>query len=852
MESFEELIHLDAESKLYATENHEDVYRVVSGTVMVSIAPLKNGRPVSRLFLREAEAGDLIPSFSFRDTEYRQWRFFLSAKEEAELICMKQKATKVLQRNFVRVAGIRNYEQEGYDLCLVEHYNREIVKATAIILSDEKGRLVEKEKAGEAIVGTFDPDRERIIGENTLYRAMAVACRSAKIPIVDAAKLATVCKEDENITVQNIAEISGFAYRSIILDEKWYRKDNGVIIGKINDRFISCIPKGQTSYEIYYGDTNVREKLTSAVAETVDPHAFCICRVLPPHSLSKKDLLKYALSSVRSADLIVVSLLTLLGALIGILIPTLNQKIYDDYVPLGDYNQLIQLCIVIATFMLTSLFFDIVKNLSQDRISSRVGYDLQNAVYYRVFRLPESFMRKFESADMAQRLSFVRSYVDSYADTILISGIGALFSLLYLYKMFSYAKQLAWIAIVMLIIYTVVVTFAATRTMKFQTIIGEKQGESSSRLYQYLSGVDKIRLAGAEERAVNNYLLPFTDIESARIRMNRHTSFMAVMQGIASTLFSMVFYYIIVKKNVSLTTGNFTAFNSAFGSFSAAFLQLTSGILGIYQMKPLYERFAPIVETAEEDDENSEIPGELSGEISLKNVRFSYVENGPVILNGIDLTIAPGEYLGIVGSSGCGKSTLLKLLLGFETPTQGSVHYGDKDLKSLDKRRLRKNLGVVLQSGQLISGSIYENITITSPSATSAQVNAVVEAVGLKHDIEQMPMGLQTVLSESSGTISGGQKQRILIARAIINNPAILIFDEATSALDNLTQAAVSESLDKMNSTRIVVAHRLSTIKNCDRIIVLDGGKIVEEGNYSTLMSLGGLFYRLASRQMVD
>ena len=161
-------------------------------------------------------------------------------------------------------------------------------------------------------------------------------------------------------------------------------------------------------------------------------------------------------------------------------------------------------------------------------------------------------------------------------------------------------------------------------------------------------------------------------------------------------------------------------------------------------------------------------------------------------------------------------------------------------------------MGVVVQNGKLISGSIYENITITAPHVEMARVREVVEQVGLKRDIDQMPMGLNTMLSETSNTISGGQQQRILIARAIVGNPKILIFDEATSALDNITQAAVSSNLDRMNVTRLVVAHRLSTIKNCDRILVLRDGSIAEEGNYESLMARKGLFYALASRQLAE
>ena len=207
--------------------------------------------------------------------------------------------------------------------------------------------------------------------------------------------------------------------------------------------------------------------------------------------------------------------------------------------------------------------------------------------------------------------------------------------------------------------------------------------------------------------------------------------------------------------------------------------------------------------------------------------------------------------MGIVGTSGCGKSTLLKLLLGFEQPQQGKIFYNGRDIDSMDKRELRKKFGVVLQNGGLIAGSIYENITITAPKVKRAQVEEVIKEVGLAEDIAGMPMGFNTMVAEGAGTISGGQQQRILIARAIVNRPKILFFDEATSALDNVTQAQVCESLEKLHATRIVVAHRLSTIMHCDRILVMDAGRIVEQGTYDDLMQKKGAFYQLANRQIV-
>lgn len=221
-----------------------------------------------------------------------------------------------------------------------------------------------------------------------------------------------------------------------------------------------------------------------------------------------------------------------------------------------------------------------------------------------------------------------------------------------------------------------------------------------------------------------------------------------------------------------------------------------------------------------------------------------------MVLHHINLEIKAGEYIGIVGPSGCGKSTLMKLLLGFETPDNGSVCFDGFDMASTDKREIRKQLGVVLQNGGLISGSIHENITITNPKATMRQVREVIRKVGLKEDIDAMPMGVHTIVSESASMLSGGQQQRILIARAIMNNPKVLLFDEATSALDNVTQKMVCDNLDAMNITRIVIAHRLSTIEHCDRIIFLNRGRIEEQGTFEQLMANRGMFYQMAIRQL--
>ena len=200
--------------------------------------------------------------------------------------------------------------------------------------------------------------------------------------------------------------------------------------------------------------------------------------------------------------------------------------------------------------------------------------------------------------------------------------------------------------------------------------------------------------------------------------------------------------------------------------------------------------------------------------------------------------------------SGGGKSTLLRILLGFEKPYAGQVFYNGQALAKLDIRSVRRQLGVVLQNGRLMAGDIFTNIVGANYNLTMDDAWEAAGMAGIDQDIQDMPMGMYTVVSEGGTTLSGGQRQRLCIARAIVNKPRIIYFDEATSALDNQTQAIVSSSLDQLKATRIVIAHRLSTVINCDRILVMDKGKIVESGTYNELMEQDGVFAELARRQL--
>ena len=252
------------------------------------------------------------------------------------------------------------------------------------------------------------------------------------------------------------------------------------------------------------------------------------------------------------------------------------------------------------------------------------------------------------------------------------------------------------------------------------------------------------------------------------------------------------------------------------------------------------------MEATPESDATLSHVGELSGDIEISHVTFRYHHDGPVILDDVHLHVRPGEFVALVGPSGAGKSTIVRLLLGFERPTSGSIYYDRLDLAGSDVQAVRRQMGVVLQDGKILAGDIFTNIAGSS-RVTLDEAWEAAAASGLDDDIRNMPLGMFTVISEGGTTLSGGQRQRLMIARALVAKPSVLLFDEASSALDNETQAKIIRSLERLKVTRIVVAHRLSTIVGADRIHVIDEGRIVQSGAYQELMRQEGLFATLRS-----
>ncbi|MGB0839867.1 MAG: ATP-binding cassette domain-containing protein, partial [Chitinophagales bacterium] len=386
------------------------------------------------------------------------------------------------------------------------------------------------------------------------------------------------------------------------------------------------------------------------------------------------------------------------------------------------------------------------------------------------------------------------------------------------------------------------------------------EGKLQGMLFEFISGIAKIRVAGAEKRVFSIWAEQFAKIKKLAFGAGKQQNKLEVFNNAYPILTNMLFFtflylfYMQTKEagaaRLPITVGAFMAFITAFRQFLYECLDMGYAIITSMYIIPMYERVKPLLEAEPESSLASEDPGVLRGEIEVSHLNFHYDKDSPLILKDVSVHIKAGEMVAFVGPSGSGKSTLMRILLGFEKPASGSVYYDGQDLSSLDVNLVRRQIGVVLQHGELMAGDIFSNI-IGNANLSLEDAWEAARLAGLEEDIEQMPMGMHTVISEGAGTFSGGQRQRLMIARAIVHKPRILFMDEATSALDNRTQQIVTESLERLRATRIIIAHRLSTIMNADRIYVMEAGRVVQQGTYEELLQTEGVFKELAERQLV-
>ncbi|MGJ7875400.1 NHLP bacteriocin export ABC transporter permease/ATPase subunit [Streptomyces rochei] len=714
-------------------------------------------------------------------------------------------------------------------------------------------------KAGEAVraradrtllasIGKRSGQRSTAADADATYAACRLVARAAGIPLAEPARNGT--ESDRIDPVERIAVASRVRTRTVRLDGRWWRDDVGPLVGH---RALSGAPVAllwqRSGYVAVHPATGRRTPVEKANAEEFEPRAVMFYRPLPERRLGPLGLLRFCLRGTRR-DLSALLLAGLVTVALGALVPVATGKVLGEFVPKAQTGLIAQVCLAVMLSGVVAAAFMLLQNLTVLRLEGRVEATLQPAVWDRLLRLPTTFFTERSTGELASAamgISAIRRLLAGVGPTVAQSvTVGAMNLVLLLW----YSVPMALAAIGMLVVVAAVFLGLGLWQVRWQRRLVQLTNKLNNQAFQTLRGLPKLRVAAAENYAYAAWAEQFARSRELQQRAGRIKNLNAVLGAVYLPLCTLLMFMLLAgPARGSMSAADFLTFNASVTMLLTSVTQLTGAFVSAVAALPLFEEIRPVLDATPEVRAASTRPGPLSGAIEARRLSFRYSDDGPLVLDDVSFEVRPGEFVAIVGPSGCGKSTLLRLLIGFDRPLSGSVLYDGQDLAALDQSAVRRQCGVVLQHAQPFTGSILDVICGTEPY-TPEEAMAAAEMAGLAEDIRRMPMGLHTIVS-ASGAVSGGQRQRLMIAQALIRRPRILFFDEATSALDNETQRRVIESTKALDATRVVIAHRLSTVLDADRVIVMEDGKVAQQGPPAELLAdTGGRLHELVRRQL--
>ncbi|MBR0721303.1 NHLP bacteriocin export ABC transporter permease/ATPase subunit [Bradyrhizobium manausense] len=701
------------------------------------------------------------------------------------------------------------------------------------------------------IVRRFDHDAIDASRSDRLAGACQIVGTAMRAPIAITNRIEGSGQDFAGLA--QIAQAARLRLREVLLRSDWWRLDAGPLVGWFGEAraAIALVYEPRRGYIMVDPLTKARRPVDRSIAAQIAPEAATFYPPLPSRALKFKDLLQFSLRYARGSGLRIALSVVMIG-LLSLVTPFVTNLLISSIIPRSELDQLAFCALALVLAGLSVAGVQVMQALVMLRMEATIDWRLQSAMIDRLLRLPTAIFREYtagELVDRAMGIDAARRALTGHALRGMIAGLFCVFSLgLMLY----YSFKLALVAIALTFVRAAAIIGTNLVRLHFESKHFNQQGKVSGFVLQLLTGVGKLRVSAATSRALAIWSRQFAIQKQYFVSSQVAGNGLGAFETAFPTIATLIIYAYASYSSSGLLTdiGTFFAFFSAFGQSMGSVGSWAAGVSEALIAIPPLLRLRPLIASPTEIPDDRKSPGELSGSVELARVSFRYLQNGPLVLDNVSLKITPGEYVAVVGPSGSGKSSLFRLLLGFERAESGAVFYDGKSIETLDASALRRQLGVVLQSAKLANGNIYENICggIRLPLD---QAWEAARLAGIADDIQAMPMGMLTQVSEGVSTLSGGQRQRIMIARAIARRPRILLFDEATSSLDNRSQAIVSDALENLNVTRIVIAHRLSTVQRADRIIVLVDGKIVETGTFAELNAASGMFAAFARRQML-
>ena len=739
---------------------------------------------------------------------------------------------------YLKSYGTRAESAERENLFLAERLNRN----NLVDALNEVGDLLNKKPSRPPVRHTELLTAMAVVGE-----ALGVEVREPEF---------SKKNEDQDSQVQQIARTSDLRVRKVLLKDGWWKDDCGALLGFLEDgrHPVALLRNKSGSYRIVDPRQQLDILIDEQSANLLALEAKVFSTPIPSNISNISQIPRWAIKDVLP-DVGFVIALSLLTTVIGMLVPQVTAVLMDTAIPDADGRFVIELAFALFAAAFGVALFSIAQGIATIRFAVAANAKAQVAIFCHVLSLRVPFFRRFSGGDLLDRLMAISQVSEEFNSTTIRTLLTGLTTILNLGLLFHYNAKLALIALLLGLIVLGVTVTGFSSIHKHYRVLMELQGRFKGFVFEIANAVGKIRIAGAQHRVFTLWMSRYTKQLALQLRAQRTEDYIDTLNHSVPLIGSILVYGAgaslfaqAALTGTGLTLGTFLAFTTAMTTFLMGLTSMSNTVVELLDMLAKFNRIKPIIEAEKESARGGTDPGVLQGGISLSEVEFRYQEDGAMILAGIDLDIQPGKFVALVGPSGCGKSTIFRLLLGFERPDIGQVLFDGQDLDGLDIGSVRSQIGSVLQSARINAGSILENIS-GSGSIDLDDVWMAVRDAGLEEDVEQMPMGLHTVISEGGGNISGGQKQRLLIARALVKKPRILLLDEATSALDNKTQAIVTASLNRRKVTRVAIAHRLSTIHGADQIIVMKQGRIDQVGKFQELTQQPGLFASMMAKQ---
>ena len=554
----------------------------------------------------------------------------------------------------------------------------------------------------------------------------------------------------------------------------------------------------------------------------------------------------------QSRNLLRVIMTSLIIRLMALALPLLTAIVVDEIVPRDDHHLLAIFALgtamvlgyqFLAAFLRANLLLD---------LRTRLDLGLTMGFVDHLVRLPYAFFLRRSSGDLMMRMqsnSSVREILTSGSLSALLDGA---FASIYLIGLFVVSPALGWLVLVLALLEILTMVTSWRRNQRLMSDSLQAQADAQSYAYELLAGIETLKAAGAEHRAAERWSSLFLNQVGVDLTRGRLTaaveSVMSTLNAGSPLLILLVGTYGVLAGQLSLGTMLSAAALAA--GFLGPLASLISSGLALQVLTSYMERINDVLDTPQEKAGRRLRPaGPLTGAVRAENVSFAYASRSAAVVKSVSLDIGAGQHVGIVGRSGSSKSTLASLLLGFYEPTSGRICYDGQDLAELDGRSVRRQLGIVTQHPYVFGSTVRENIALADPDIAMGAVIQAARIACIHDDIAAMAMGYDTPLHDGGASLSGGQRQRIALARALVQHPAVLLLDEATSELDTLTEQLLYRNLTQIRATTIVIAHRLTTIRNADLIIVMDDGEIAETGTHEGLIARRGRYWSLVNAQ---